>query len=191
MRTLTALTLAVLALHAAPAAVGAPAIDVDVAGGWVSTGYGLGRRVSGPALDAAVGLGWSSGRVTVGAVAGLLAAPILDTGMESHRDRLLVPHAGTFAMLRLARAPVSLAARLELACGWLTFPIFVQDGGPITGTLNFAFGGLASVAGSYDLALGSAQRLSIGLDVTGGWLGRPNAHMTPLALLALVGVRWD
>ncbi|HVU49659.1 MAG TPA: hypothetical protein VHL80_03170 [Polyangia bacterium] len=196
MRTLTAPTLALLALHAAPA-VGAPAVAVDVAGGWAITSYRHDHdsTLSGPALNVALGAEWQTGRVTVGAVAGLLAAPSIDQsfglGAGSVRDRLLVPHAGAFLSLPLARAPVTLGARLELACGWLTGPILVQDARPITDTLSAVFGGLASVTGSYDLALATAQRLSIGLDATAGWLGRPSAHMTPLALLAFVGVRWD
>ena len=198
MRTLTALTLALLTLHAAPAAVAEPAFTVDVAGGWASTSYrhrAHDQNLSGPALNVALGAGWQTGRVTVGAVAGLLASPSIDQtfglGAGSVRDRLLIPHAGAFLTLPLERAPVTLGTRLELAYGWLTGPIFVPDAGAMTDTLSAVFGGLASVTGSYDRALGGAQRLSIGLDVTGGWLGSARAHMKPLALLAFVGVRWD
>jgi hypothetical protein len=146
-------------------------------------------------MNVAVGAGWQTGRVTVGAVAGLLAAASIDQtfgiGAGSLRDRLLVPHAGAFLTLPLERAPVTLSARLELAYGWLTGPIFIPDGPAMTDTLSAVFGPLASVTGSYDLALSRAQRLSIGLDVTGGWLGTSNGRMTPLALLAFVGVRWN
>jgi hypothetical protein len=198
MRTLTSLTLAVLTLHAAPAALAAPAIAVDVGGGWASTGYrnySQDLNVSGPALNVALGAGWQTGRVTVGAVAGLLAAPSIDQsfglGAGSVRDRLLVPHAGAFITLPLERAPVTFGARLELAYGWLTGPVFVPDAGARTDTLSSVFGGLVSVTGSYDVALANAQRLSLGLDAMGGWLGSSNADMKPLALLAFVGVRWD
>jgi hypothetical protein len=197
MRTLLALAIAALTLRPAP--VAAREISVDIAGGWTNTGYssnGPRPALSGPALDVAASAGGpvGSGAVVVGGVGGLFAAPILDetlSGGVSRRFRLLIPHAGVFATHRLGRAPVSLTGRLELAYGWLTGTIFLADRPSTTGTIATGFGGLASVAASYDVALGRDQHLSIGLDVTGGWVGHTDTHLTPLALLAFVGVRWD
>jgi hypothetical protein len=190
------LTLAVLALHAAPVSAREAAAAIDVAGGWTNTGFssnGPRPSLSGPAVDVAASVGGHVGHAVVGGVGGLLAAPMLDeiTAGGSLRDRLLVAHAGACATLRLAQAPVSVTARLELAYGWLTGSIFRADRPSTTGTIASGLGGLASLAASYDLALGRDQRLALGLDVTGGWLGHTDTHLTPAALLALVGVRWD
>jgi hypothetical protein len=136
--------------------------------------------------------GWRTDAVTLGGVGGLLAAPILDEGNTGNAPaRLFVLHAGGFATVALPRAPVRLTARLELTYGRLTGSILIEDGPPRTGTLASGLGGLASLGGSYDLALGRAQRLAVGLEATGGWVGRSGAGVALFAGLAFVGVRWE
>jgi hypothetical protein len=197
MRTLMALTFVALALRAAPVTAREVAAAVDVAGGWTSTGFGgTGQTssLSGPAMDIAASVGGAIGHGTVGGVGGVLAAPALDETWPGggRRDRLLVPHAGAFATLHFPHPTVSVTGRLELAYGWLTGPTFAApDRPPTTGTIATGLGGLASVAASYDLALGRDQRLAFGLDLTGGWLTHGDRQLTPVAVLAFVGARWD
>ena len=196
MRRLMTLTIAALALRAAPVSAGEVAAGADVAGGWTSigsSGAGGSETLSGPVMDVAGSAGGVVGHGVVGGVVGLLGTPALDE-RGGRRDRLLLPHAGAYATLRFPHPTVSVTARLELAYAWLTGQVFsLADAPPTTGTIASGLGGLASVAMSYDLTLGRDQRLAFGLDLTGGWLGLKytGSQLTPLAVLAFVGVRWD
>jgi hypothetical protein len=199
MRRLTAVTIAALALRAAPVSAGEVAAAADIAGGWMSigsSGAGGSSTLSGPVIDVAASAGGAVGRGGVGGVVGLLGGPTLDETWSGggRRDRLLMPHAGAYATLRFPHPTVSATARLELAYAWIRGPMFnLADGPSTTGTIASGLGGLASVAMSYDLTLGRDQRLAVGLDLTGGWLGLKytGSQLTPLAVLAFIGVRWD
>jgi hypothetical protein len=195
-RTLTAIGSILLALQAGPAAASDIVGSIDVAGGWTNSGYHYGNHtvsLSGPAMDVTIAAGWRLGRVDVGGVAGLLAAPSLDSAWieATHPESFLAPHAGGFASLRLWQAPITLTARLEFAYGRISGQTFISDAPPSSGHLKSSVGGLASALALYDLPTGAARRFTIGLDVSGGWLVGNMAQFTPLVVLGIVGAHWD